>query len=127
LTEVLQVGANLASSDDVTHKIVSEDEGASEALIVNGVHQLKLNNAPESLANVAPINTCAQVSPLTITLVAGWHFNALLACQRPTACSKPVPVGTVTYAFVHVLLTSPLGRQIYQLLLSETTVVLSAH
>jgi hypothetical protein len=123
----LQVGANLALSADVTHKIVSEDEGASEALIVNGVHRVKVNNAPESLANVASINTCAQVSPLTITLVAGWHLDALLACQRPTACSKPVPLGTATYAFVHVLLTSPLGRQIYQLLSSETTVVLSAH
>jgi aromatic ring-opening dioxygenase catalytic subunit (LigB family) len=64
---------------------------------------------------------------LTITLVAGWHFDALLACQRPTAYSKAVPVGTATYALVHVLLTSPLGDQIYQLLSSETIVVLSAH
>jgi hypothetical protein len=71
LTENLEVGASLPLSADVTHKIVSEDEGASEALIVNGMHRLKVNNAPESLAKVVSINTCAQVSPLTITLVAG--------------------------------------------------------
>ena len=55
MTEVLQVGAYLALSADVTHEIVSEDEGASEALIVNGVHQLKLNNAKNLVYSFMPL------------------------------------------------------------------------